>query len=216
MQGDEPPARPLIVGLTGGIGSGKSVVSEAFERLGAAVIDTDRIARELVEPGQPALDEIIRAFGRDCLAEDGSLDRRRLRQEIFEHDVARRQLESILHPRIRACVRERVAALDVPYCIVVVPLLVESGMLETVDRVLVVDVAPETQIRRVMARDSIPQSLARRILATQSDRATRLDSADDVIDNSGDIERVARAVAALDRKYRSDGRPCGPKRDPRE
>lgn len=195
---------PLVVGLTGGIASGKSVVSDAFEQLGVAIIDTDVIARGLVEPGQPALDEIVQVFGEACLDERKRLDRSAVRRKIFADETARRQLESILHPRIRARVRDRVATVDAPYCIVVVPLLVESGMIETVDRVLVIDVAPETQIRRVMQRDSISRSLARRILATQSDRETRLRVADDIIENSGDLQHVVDAVAALDRKYRSE------------
>lgn len=192
-----------MVGLTGGIGSGKTAVSDAFEHLGAPVIDTDRIARELVELGQPALEQIVEAFGRGCLNEDGRLDRNALRRQIFADKAARARLESILHPRIRACVRERLAVLDSVYCIVVVPLLVESGMRDMVDRVLVVDVAPETQIGRVMERDSIPEALAKRMLAAQADRATRLRAADDVIDNSGDRESLLGSVAALDRKYRS-------------
>ena len=199
--------KPLIVGLTGGIGSGKTAVSDAFERLGTPVIDTDQIARLLVVQGMPALDEIVRIFGQSCLHDDGTLDRAALRNVVFADESARKCLEAILHPRIRACVRKRIAALDSAYCVVVIPLLVESGMTDMVDRVLVVDVAPETQVRRVMARDSITKTLARGILAAQADRASRLEAADDVIDNDGDIEHIARAVAELDRRYKAHHHP---------
>lgn len=202
--------RPLVVGLTGGIGSGKTLVSDAFARLGAPVIDTDRIARELVEPGQTALGEIAREFGDACLQPDGSLDRAALRRIVFNDPKRRGRLEAILHPRIRRLVKGRVAEVSHPYCIVVVPLLVESGMVDMMDRVLVVDVAPATQIGRVMARDSIPESLAREILKAQADRASRLAAADDVIDNSGEIDAAVRAVQQLDGDYRRLG-PVAPR-----
>ena len=191
----------LVVGLTGGIGSGKTAVSDRFGDYGVPVIDTDQLARELVEPGQPALVEIVRAFGPACLDEQGRLRRDHLRERVFADPASRHQLEAILHPRIRAAMRARVAALVTPYCLVVIPLLVETGMRELVDRVLVVD-APETeQIRRVVRRDKVSEEQARRILAAQARRDQRLALADDVLENAGDFDALNREIAALHARY---------------
>lgn len=191
----------LVIGLTGGIGSGKTAVSDRFARLGAPVIDTDLLARELVAPGQPALAEIVAAFGSDCLDDTGQLRRAHLRARVFADPAGRRRLEAILHPRIRALTRERTARLTAPYCLLVVPLLAETGMTDLVDRVLVVDAPEATRIRRVMARDGIDERQARRILAAQADRSQRLALADEIVENVGDLAALDRRIAGLHQHY---------------
>ncbi|MCB1921323.1 MAG: dephospho-CoA kinase [Candidatus Competibacteraceae bacterium] len=193
--------RVLVVGLTGGIGSGKTAVSDRFALFGIPIIDTDLIARELVEPGQPALAEIAAEFGADCLDDQGRLDRGRLRKSVFVDDAGRRKLEGILHPRIRAVARDRIAALSAPYCLLVIPLLVETGMTDLVDRVLVVDAPEAEQIRRVMARDQVEEAQARRILASQARRDQRLALADNVLENSGDLAKLELPIAELHQHY---------------
>lgn len=194
----------LKVGLTGGIASGKSAVSALFERLGVPVIDTDRLARELVEPGRPALAEIVQRFGPACLTAAGELDRRQLRQRVFADPAARRELEAILHPRIRANATALMASLNAPYCIVVVPLLAESpAFRRLLDRIVMVDVPESVQIERVMARDDADEPQARAILAVQAGRAERLAIADDVIDNTGSLARLEQEVRRLDASYRA-------------
>lgn len=191
----------FTVVLTGGIASGKSTVSGLFEELGVPVVDTDRISRELVEPGKPALEAIVDAFGEGCLDDTGRLDRRRMRALIFDDPAARQHLESILHPLISTEVRRRLAALDAVYCIVVIPLYAESSAYGWIDRVLVVDVGEDTQIARVMKRDRISRDLARSILAIQAGRRKRLALADDVIRNEGTLEHLAAEVRELHRQY---------------
>lgn len=191
----------LVIGLTGGVGSGKTAVSNRFARLGVPIIDTDLLARELVEPGQPALADIVAEFGPDCLDGDGRLHRSRLRERVFADPAGRRRLEAILHPRIRALARERIVQLTAPYCLLVIPLLAETGMTDLVDRVLVVD-APETeQVRRVMVRDGVAEEQAHRILAAQADRSQRLALADEIVENAGDLATLDRQVAALHQYY---------------
>lgn len=191
----------LVIGLTGGIASGKSAASDEFEALGVPVIDADRLARELVEPGQPALAEIRRSFGPEVLTESGALDRVALRDRVFADPPARRRLEAILHPRIRTAMRGRLAELDAPYALLVIPLLVETGQQDLVDRILVID-APEAQQRdRLAARDGSSTAEIDRILGAQTSRDRRLAAADDVIDNSGDRARLRRAVVELHHKY---------------
>jgi dephospho-CoA kinase len=191
----------LVVGLTGGIGSGKTAVSDRFAHYGVPVIDTDLIARELVEPGQPALAEIAAEFGPECLDNEGRLNRAHLRQRVFADEADRRRLEAILHPRIRAVARERIAALTTPYCLLVIPLLAETGMTDLVDRVLVVDVSEAEQTRRVMARDRIDETQARRILVAQASRSQRLALADEVVENSGDFASLEQQIADLHQHY---------------
>ena len=192
----------LTVGLTGGIGSGKTAVSDRFARHGVPVIDTDLIARELVEPGQAALADIVTEFGPSCLDGDGRLHRARLRERVFSDPAGRRRLEAILHPRIRAVARERIAALTAtPYCLVVIPLLAETGMTDLVDRVLVVDAPEAEQVRRVMARDRIDAIQARAILAAQTQRDARLALADDILENGGALVELDRRIAALHQQY---------------
>jgi dephospho-CoA kinase len=195
-----------VIGLTGGIGSGKTAVSDAFARRGVPVIDTDLIARELVRPGQPALAEIVRHFGADCLTAAGGLNRDVLRRRVFTDSDARHALEAILHPRIRDTVLARIAALDAPYCLVVVPLLAEHPEFQSLtDRILVVDVPESQQIDRVMRRDGVDEAQARAILATQVGRADRLAIADDVIDNSADLDELDTRVAQLHARYLANG-----------
>jgi len=193
----------LVIGLTGGIGSGKSAVSRCFEDLGVPVIDADLAARDAVEPGQPALAEIAAAFGADLVRDDGSLDRARLRERVFADPDARRRLEAILHPRIRARMRERLAALPsgTPYAVFVIPLLFETGQSDQVDRVLVVEAPESVRIARVTDRDGVPQDQVRRILAAQCSDEDRAAGADDLIRNEGSESDLAAKVVALHEKY---------------
>ena len=194
--------RPFRVGLTGGIASGKSTVADVFADLGVPVIDTDVIAREVVAPGKPALDEICSRFGNAMIDGTGHLDRAAMRQLVFADDAARRDLEAILHPRIGAETRRQSEDANGPYQIIVVPLLTESALLEFVDRVLVVDCDEEVQIQRLLSRDTETTEQARRILAAQANRSERLSIADDVIDNNGDLSSMKRSIIELDRMYR--------------
>lgn len=194
--------RPLIVAVTGGIASGKSAVTARFEALGVPVIDADLIAREAVEPGRPALAEIAARFGSELLGVDGRLDRAALRARVFADAGERRALEAILHPRVRQAMRERALAAKADYVVLAIPLLVESGQYDWVDRVLVVD-APETvQVARVMARDGIGRAQAQAVLAAQAPRAARLAVASDVIVNDAGFGVLEAAVGRLDRRYR--------------
>lgn len=196
------PRRPLRIGLTGGIASGKTTVADLFAARGVPVLDTDRIARDVVAPGTPGLREVVAAFGPGVLAADGSLDRRALRERVFANPAERRRLESLLHPRIRAELERRSAAAGGPYQVLVIPLLVEGGGQTRVDRVLVVDCPEDVQLARLMARDGGTEAAARAILAAQASREERLAVADDVIVNDGPREALEAAVAALDTRYR--------------
>lgn len=195
--------RPFCVGLTGGLAAGKSEVAARLAALGAEVIDTDRIARELTAPSGAALPAIIRTFGNDCIAPDGGLDRPAMRVRVFADPDVRRRLEAILHPLILERVRERLALSHAPYVVLVVPLLVEAwhDYRDLVDRVLVVDCDEALQIRRVMLRDGVSEALARAILAAQASRQARLALADDVLDNGGDIDALERQVRILHGRY---------------
>jgi len=194
----------LVVGLTGGIGSGKSAVSAAFEKRGVPVIDTDQLARDLVNPDQPALQEIVAAFGPDCLTQSGNLDRSYLRKTVFADPPTRVRLEGILHPRIQRAVKDQLAAISAPYCLVVVPLLAETEQLRALmDRILVVDVPENLQIQRVMARDGVGKEHVQRILSAQTTPTQRLVLANDVIRNDCSLEDLDVAVAALHEKYLS-------------
>jgi len=200
---------PVRIGLTGGIASGKSTVANMFAELGATVIDTDVIAREVVMPGQPALDEIRSAFGDELIHDDGTLDRSAMRQLIFSDDTLRLRLEAIVHPRIRQETIRQASEADGPYQIIVVPLLAESPLRRFVDRVVVVDCDEDTQIRRLLSRETETEGLARRILAAQASRSERLAIADDVISNDGDLEMTSAQVAALHHSYLALERPKG-------
>lgn len=191
----------FTVALTGGIGSGKTVVSDLFARLGVPVIDTDIIARELVKPGKPALTEITHAFGREVLTAKGELDRQKLARITFSSARMRKQLENILHPRIHTEVRSRLQKLEAPYAIVVIPLLVETGQVETYNRVLVVDCDEAIQIQRVRERDHRDDEQIKAVMQAQATRAERLSWADDVIDNSETLHELEQAVTRLHQTY---------------
>lgn len=195
--------RPLRIGLTGGIASGKSTVANLFAELGVPIIDTDIIAREVVQPGKPALDEIRATFGDDVFDAQGGLDRGAMRKIVFSDDSRREALESILHPRIRDEAIALSGAADGPYQIIVVPLLVQSPMRQFMDRILVVDCDEETQLNRLLARDAEDEDQARRILAAQSSREERLGVADDVVSNNEDLASTRQQVVALHEKYLS-------------
>lgn len=190
--------------LTGGVASGKTTASDAFGALGAPIVDADVLAREVVAPGTPGLDALVEGFGEGILATDGTLDRAALRRILFDDAEAKRSVESILHPRIRALGDERAAAaLDAghPYVLHVIPLLVETGQAERFDRVLVIDLPVDMQRRRLVARDGIDAATAARMLAAQATRDARLAVADDVIENSGDRTALVEAVEQLHARY---------------
>jgi dephospho-CoA kinase len=193
----------LVVGLTGGIGSGKSQVSAAFAHLGVEVVDADKLAHELTAPGAAGYTAIRNEFGDAVLLPSGALDRAHLRRRVFTDAAARARLEALLHPLITVETKRRVAAWRGSYGIVAVPLLLErGGLLPMIDRVLVVDCPETEQVRRVRARSGLPEAEIRGIMTTQVDRPTRLARADDIIDNSGAIAAIAPQVATLDRRYR--------------
>ena len=194
-------ATVLRVGLTGGIASGKTAVANAFAARGVPVIDTDRLAREVVAPGQPALAAVVAAFGDRILEPGGSLNRRRLRDLVFADPDRRRELEAILHPAIRGALASELARLEAPYVIVAIPLLAETGGRDRVDRVLLVDCTPELQKSRLMARDGESAQRAQAMLDAQATRAERRAIADDTIENSGSIEDLDREVERLHRRY---------------
>jgi dephospho-CoA kinase len=191
----------MRIGLTGGIASGKSTVAEMFAALGVAVIDTDVIAREIVQPGEPALDEIRAEFGDQVILASGELDRTAMRHLVFADAPAREKLEAILHPRIRESTVEQAAAAGGEYQLIVVPLLAESPIRDFVDRILVVDCPEDVQIQRLLARDAESEEQARRMLAAQAGREQRLAIADDVILNDGDLEQARVQVEALHTAY---------------
>ena len=189
------------VALTGGIGSGKSTVADEFAHLGVTVIDADIIARQVVEPGTPALLAIAERFGPQMINDDGCLNRRRLRERIFAHSEDKAWLNALLHPLIQQETRRQMQASTSPYLLWVVPLLVENRLTDKADRILVVDVPKETQIERTIRRDGVSREHAEHILAAQATREQRLAAADDVIENMGSADAVASHVARLHDKY---------------
>ena len=193
----------IVIALTGGIGSGKTTVSHLFAELGVPIIDTDIIARELVAPGQTALKELKTQFGLAYFNADGTLNRQKLRQQIFAEPEKRKQLEAILHPRIYLQVTQRLSALDKPkpYCIVVIPLLTKTSYRDLIDRILVIDIPEEIQIKRTMARDNCSEADARSIIKTQTTRDARLAMADDIIENTGDLAHLKQKVLTLHQYY---------------
>jgi dephospho-CoA kinase len=193
------------IGLTGGIASGKTAVTRAFEALGIVVADADIAARDAVAPGSVGLAEIIATFGHDVLDADGKLDRAAMRKRVFDNADARRQLEGIIHPRVREQLVRQCEAAPSPYAIAAIPLLAEVGGRTSypwLQRILVVDVPVETQRQRLIQRDGIDAALAERMIAAQASRAQRLAIADDVIVNTGSLEDLQRHVAVLDAQYR--------------
>jgi len=194
--------KPYTVGLTGGIGSGKSTVADMFAKLGVHVVDTDAIAHELTRPGGEAIPAIRSAFGSGAIAADGSLDRDAMRRLAFGDAAARKRLEAILHPLIRAESARRIGLARSPYAILVIPLLVEGGVDRSrTARVLVVDCPERVQIERVVRRSRLPDPEVRAIIASQATREARLAAADDVIDNGGAPEALEAQVSRLNEKY---------------
>lgn len=189
------------VALTGGIASGKTTVADLFAALGATVVDTDLLAREVVEPGTVLLGEIAAHFGSGVLSSDGSLNRRELRERVFADATERRWLEERTHPAIRELTDARCEAATGPYCLVAIPLLLETQGESRFNRVLVVDCEPEVQVTRLMARDGITREAALRMLAAQVSREARLAAADDVIRNDGDVAALRDQVERLHREY---------------
>lgn len=193
---------PLVIGLTGGIGSGKTAAAEEFARLGATVVDTDKIAHELTSAGGAAIAGVRDLFGDEYIDAHGAMDRRRMRERVFADPGARQRLEGLLHPLIREESRRRIADATGPYVVHVVPLLVESpDYRKRVDRVLVVECPDEVQVARVRERSGLAEEEIRRIIGAQATRAMRHAAADDVIDNGGDLDGLFAQVRALHRRY---------------
>ena len=191
----------LKIGLTGGIGSGKSTAAEQFLKLGAPVIDADVIAREIVEPGKPAFEAVIAAFGDQIVGEDGRLDRKALRNIVFADPEQKSRLESILHPQIYTEILHQLEQITYPYCVVVIPLLAESKRNYPLDRILVVDLPEELQIARTSTRDQESAKHVEQIIRSQASRQQRLSIADDVIENSGTPAALLENIDSLHQKY---------------
>ncbi len=189
------------VGLTGGIASGKTTVAALFTELGAGLVDTDQVAREVVATGEPGLEAIIEAFGADILSDSGDLNRSALRAIVFGDPDERRKLEALLHPLIRARTLSQLEAVEAPYAVVVVPLLVETGFAQFVDRVLVVDCPRELQLERLVRRDQISAADAEAMVAAQVDRTTRSARADDIVDGSQSLATTRKRVGILHTDY---------------
>ena len=194
-------ARVFRVGLTGGVASGKSTAAKFFGALGVPILDSDQIARDVVEPGQPPLERLVERFGTSILTADGHLDRPALRTIVFSDPKARADLEALTHPAIGAAMEARSAAAGGPYQILVIPLLIEKNLRSHVDRVLVVDCAEDLQISRLKSRDGSSEAQARAILDAQASRAARLKAADDVISNDADMSAVRKQAEALHARY---------------
>ncbi|HSD38494.1 MAG TPA: dephospho-CoA kinase [Rhodocyclaceae bacterium] len=195
--------RPLVIGLTGGIGSGKSAAAALFGEHGASIVDTDVIAHELSASGGAAIPALREAFGNVCIGADGALDRAAMRALIFSDPAEKARLEGILHPLIRSISAERVATATGPYVVLVVPLLIESGhWAERCDRIVVVDCPEEVQIARVMARSNLTEMQVRAIMATQASRAKRRAAAQEIIDNAGDFDSLRAQVDVLHQLYK--------------
>lgn len=193
--------RLLRVGLTGGIGSGKTTVRNFFDELGAPTIDADEISHRITKPGQAAFDEVVALFGQGCLDETGNLDRRRLRELVFSDPVLKQKLEAIIHPRVRAEIREFTDRADYPYCVTCIPLLLETGAQSSVDRVLVVDAPEELRVARVSRRDNAEERQTRNIIRSQVGRDRRLNAAHDIIVNNGNISDLKARVRSLHERY---------------
>ncbi|PBJ83754.1 dephospho-CoA kinase [Lysobacteraceae bacterium NML93-0399] len=195
----------LIIGLTGGIASGKTAATHAFEARGIFVSDADLAARAAVEPGSEGLAEVVAVFGRDALAADGRLDRAAMRRRVFEDPAARHQLEAIIHPRVRAMLQQACEDADSPYAVAAIPLLAEGGRAAYpwLHRVLVIDVPHDVQMARLLARDGIDAHLAQKMVAAQATQQARLAIADDVVVNDSTLDALDAAIGALDLRYRA-------------
>jgi dephospho-CoA kinase len=192
----------LVVGLTGGIAAGKSTATAFFQKRGVPVIDADEVARDVVAAGTPGLAAVAAAFGSQILQADGTLDRRRLREVVFADPAERHRLEAILHPLIQAEIRARLRQVRGPYCILAVPLLIESAALRAlVHRVLVIDVPVEVQLARLMQRDGMSTEQCQAMLAAQASRARRLEAADDVVDNATDVTALQCQLDSVHARY---------------
>jgi dephospho-CoA kinase len=196
----------LVVGLTGGIGSGKTTVADLFAKKGVPLIDADIIARELTQPNMSAFTQIVAHFGKDIVLPNGELNRTRLREIIFNDAKERLWLESLLHPKIRDHMAKQIAALKTPYCIAIIPLLLEVEFYALINRILVVDLPEAMQIERVVKRDRTEKSLVEAILKSQAHRQDRLHRAHDIIHNEGNLEDLAQQVTVLHKKYTDLGR----------
>ena len=194
-------AKKIIVGLTGGIGSGKSAAAEIFRACGIEVIDADTLAREVVEPGQPALSDITAHFGSDILTAQGHLDRPALRKIVFSNPAHKSWLENLLHPLIAELLQRRLNATKSPYAILESPLLLETEQYKLVDRVLVIDVNQKVQVDRSVRRDGSDEETIKSIIASQIDRAERIQYADDLVSNEEGLEQLREKIEALHSKY---------------
>ncbi|HET9031929.1 MAG TPA: dephospho-CoA kinase [Dokdonella sp.] len=190
-----------VVALTGGIASGKSAVERRFAARGIDIVDADQVAREVIAAGTPGLADIVDTFGMGVIGVDGELDRKAMRERVFADADARRRLEAIIHPRVRQTLRERALLARSAYVILAIPLLVESGDYDWVNRVLVIDVPRDMQVTRLVARDGITRELAESMLAAQATREQRLAIADDVLDNSGPLDAIDALVEPLHQQY---------------
>ncbi len=191
----------LKIGLTGGIGSGKSTVTAIFETQGISVIDADKISHNLVLPGQPCLEKIIRCFGSNLLQADGSLDRTKLRNEVFNNPDSKKQLEAIMHPVVIKTMEDQARAVIAPYCILAIPLLIETQLQHSVDRILVVDLPEDLQLKRVQERSKLSLNEIKAIMNTQTSREIRRTYAHDIIDNSGNLSLLKQQVQKLHTFY---------------
>jgi len=191
----------LVIGLTGGIGSGKSTVASIFANLGIQVINADQLARDVVEYGSPALAAIVERYGENILLEDGSLNRSDLREIVFANVSEREWLEQLTHPLIAQLMKDQLQAVSSPYAILESPLLIETDQKELVDRILVIDIVEDTQLQRTLARDNSAETTIKAIINSQIPREQRLEAADDVVDNSGKLETTEQEILRLHKKY---------------
>ena len=191
----------FVIGLTGGIGSGKSTVASIFVNLGIEVINADQLARDVVEPGSPALVTIVERYGEYILQEDGSLNRSQLREIVFADANEREWLEQLTHPLIAQLIKDQLRAVSSPYAILESPLLIETDQKELVDRILVIDIVEETQLQRTLARDDSTEATIKAIVNSQIPREQRLEAADDIVDNSAKFEATEREVLRLHDQY---------------
>lgn len=191
----------FVVGLTGGIGSGKSAATDYLARQGVTIVDADLASRVVVEPGRPALRAIVERFGESVVQADGTLNRRALRDIVFSDEQARRDLEAITHPAIGEELRRQIGASRSAYTVLVSPLLLEGSQKAMTDRVLVIDASPELQVRRTMSRDSVPEAQVAAIMRAQLDRQRRLSMADDVVENNGSLEQLHEQLAIAHQRY---------------
>lgn len=195
--------KPLKIGLTGGISTGKTMVSNLFAKMGIPIIDADEIARKIVEPGQPALEQIIQSFGTSILKPDGHLNRAKLRQQILEYPQQRQRLEAILHPPIRQIMQTQATSITKSYCILSIPLLIETQQMDLVDRILVIDCPQQLQRQRLQQRDGMDLIKTKTIINLQAKRETRLAIANEVIYNDSDIQGLTKQVIALHQWYKT-------------